>query len=200
MATRDMDATIRFWRDLLEMKLVLAMGKPGYRHYFFRISETDLLAFFEWPEVRAVEEKDHGYPVSGPAVFDHVSFGVATEDDLWTVKERLEAAGFWVSEEIDHGFIHSLYSFDPNGIAIEFSVAVSEIDLRRGPKLIDSHPSPIALEGPEPQPGKWPPVTRPTSPEDRAIYPGEGEQVRWKESAWDAAAAASADSKPCETS
>ena len=33
MATRDMDATIRFWRDLLRMRLVAGLGRPGYRHW-----------------------------------------------------------------------------------------------------------------------------------------------------------------------
>ncbi|HWR72085.1 MAG TPA: VOC family protein, partial [Nitrospirota bacterium] len=49
MATGDIDATIQFWRDLLGMRLVVGLGQPGYRHYFFEISERDMIAFFEWP-------------------------------------------------------------------------------------------------------------------------------------------------------
>ena len=94
MATRDMDKTIRFWRDLLGMRLVAGLGRPGYRHYFFEISAHDMIAFFEWPGAEPVAEKDHGVPVRGPVAFDHVSFGVAGEDDLWEIKDRLEAAGF----------------------------------------------------------------------------------------------------------
>lgn len=173
MVTRDMDATIRFWRDLLGMRLVAGLGKPGYRHYFFEISATDMLAFFEWPEVEPLAEKDHGYPVKGPFVFDHISFGVEAEESLWLLKERLDAAGFWVSEMIDHGFIHSIYAFDPNGIPIEFSCPARGMDLRKTPRLVDRAPSAITLEGPDPQPGHWP--TPPaTDPADRAVYPGEG--------------------------
>jgi len=51
MATSNMDETIRFWRDLLGMRLVAGLGRPGYRHYFFEISENDMIAFFEWPGV-----------------------------------------------------------------------------------------------------------------------------------------------------
>lgn len=51
MATGDMDKTIRFWRDLLGMRLVTGLTEPGYQHYFFQISEDDLIAFFEWPGV-----------------------------------------------------------------------------------------------------------------------------------------------------
>lgn len=38
MARGDMDRTIRFWRDLLGMRLVAGLGQPGYRHYFFQRS------------------------------------------------------------------------------------------------------------------------------------------------------------------
>src|SRR5512136_2841242 len=64
MATGDMDKTIRFWRDLLGMRLVAGLGQPGYRHYFFQISETDLIAFFEWTGVKPVAQKEHGRPVA----------------------------------------------------------------------------------------------------------------------------------------
>lgn len=175
MVTKDMDETIRFWRDLMGMRLVAGLGTQGYRHYFFQITENDMIAFFEWPDVESIEEKDHGYPVKGPFVFDHVSIGVKTEDDLWDIKDQLDAAGFWVSEIIDHGFIHSVYSFDPNGIPIEFSYAVKEVDIRREPRMMDINPSGVTLEGPEPQPAKWPPVKKPTPPGERVVYPGEGE-------------------------
>ena len=177
MVTGDMDKTIRFWRDLLGMRLVAGLGKPGYRHYFFEISDNDLLAFFEWPEVESVPEKDHGYPTSGPVIFDHIAFGVEAEDDLYELKDKLAAAGFWVSEPIDHGFIHSIYSFDPNGIPIEFSYNVKTVDIRSNPRMVASRPSAVTIEGPEPRPGQWPPVTEPTKPEERKVYPGEGREL-----------------------
>lgn len=185
MATGDMDRTIRFWRDLLGMRLVAGLGRPGYRLYFFEISERDLIAFFEYPDVEPVPEKDHGYPVSGPFVFDHVSFGVETEDDLWALYDKLSAADFWVSEVIDHGFIHSIYSFDPNGIPIEFSCKTEQLDIRRNPTMVDTAPSAVTREGPEPNFGKWPYVKKPTPPEDRMVYPGEGsELIHGKQQTW----------------
>jgi len=177
MATKDLDKTIAFWRDLLGMRLVAGLGHSGSRHYFFQISETDLIAFFEWPEVQPVEEKDHGYPVKGPFIFDHVSFGVSSEEELWELKDRLEAADIWVSEVVDHGFIHSIYAFDPNGIPIEFSANVEDVDIRREPRLVDRAPSATALEGPEPRPGIWPRVENPTPIEDRRAYPGQGSDL-----------------------
>lgn len=177
MATGDMDTTIRFWRDLLGMRLVAGLGSSGYRHYFFEISEHDLIAFFEWPGVEPVPDKDHGRPTQGPFVFDHVSFGVEKMDDLWELKDRLEAAGFWVSEVIDHGFIHSIYSFDPNGIPIEFSCNVPGIDVRRNPQMRDSSPSPVTMEGAEPRRDTWPAAEHHTPVKDRRVYPGAGSEL-----------------------
>lgn len=178
MATHDMDKTIRFWRDLLGMRLVAGLGRPGYRHYFFEITDHDMIAFFEWPDVDAIPEKDHGVPVKGPFCFDHVSFEVASDDDLWELKDRLEAADFWVSEVIDHGFIHSIYAFDPNNIPIEFSALVPDVDVRKSPKMKDKRPSAVALEGTDPQLAQWPEPSKITPPSDRKIYPGEGTILR----------------------
>jgi len=177
MATGDMDKTIRFWRDLLGMRLVAGLGQPGYRHYFFQISDNDLIAFFEWSGVEPVAKKDHGRPVKGPFIFDHVSFGLDTEDDLWELKDRLEAAGFAVSDMIDHGFIHSIYAFDPNGIPIEFSHNKEGIDIRKMPQMKDRAPSKVTLEGAEPQKDAWPKIKRPTPQSERVVYPGAGSEL-----------------------
>ncbi len=177
MATGDMDGTIRFWRDLLGMRLVAGLGQPGYRHYFFQISDSDLIAFFEWQGVEPVSNKVHGLPVRGPFIFDHVSFGVDTEDDLWELKDKLEAAGFHVSDMIDHGFIHSIYAHDPNGIPLEFSQNVAGIDIRKEPQVRDQAPSQITLEGAEPRPEKWPAVKTSTLASERVVYPGAGSEL-----------------------
>lgn len=181
LATGDMDATIRYWRDLLGLRLVAGLGHPGYRHYFFELTERDMIAFFEWPGVQPGPDKDHGAPVEGPFTFDHLSMGLECEDDLWTLRDSLDAAGFWVSEVVDHGFIHSLYSFDPNNIAVEFSVRVPGVDLSATPMMVDTAPTSCARQGAEPVPGVWPAPKAATLPEDRRVYPGEGVLLVGKE-------------------
>lgn len=177
LVTGDMDATIRFWRDLLGLKIIAAMGRPGFRQYFFALSDTDMIGFFEWDDVEPIDEKDHGAPVKGKFAFDHVSLGVESEEDLWELRDTLDAAGFWVSEPVDHGFIHSIYSFDPNGIPIEFSRCIAGVDLHSTPRLADHYPSDITMEGPEPQQGKWPAVEAPTPKDERMVFPGEGHDL-----------------------
>jgi catechol 2,3-dioxygenase-like lactoylglutathione lyase family enzyme len=174
MVTGNMDETIRFWRDLLKMRLIAGLGGKGYRHYFFEISQNDMIAFFEWSGVEPLPLKDHGLPAKGPFAFDHIAFGVEDDEDLWDLKARIETAGYWVSEVIDHGFIHSIYTFDPNNIPIEFSSTVPGVDLRQTPKMMDRNPCQSAQEGPQPQPGKWPAPAHSIPPDDRLIYPGEG--------------------------
>lgn len=177
LATGNMDETILFWRDLLGMRLLAGLGEPGYRHYFFQVSEHDMVAFFEWPGVTPAPEKEHGRPMKGPFIFDHVSFGVESDDELWKLKDRLTAADVWVSEVIDHGFIHSIYAYDPNGIPIEFSYNVPGTNIRTSPLMADREPTLLAQEGPEPKPDKWPPSEHPTPKGERKIYPGAGSEL-----------------------
>lgn len=177
MATGDMDATIRFWRDLLGMRLIGGLGEPGFRHYFFEISESDTIAFFEWTGVEPVEPKSHGRPVKGPFVFDHVSFGVESVEALWELKDKLDAAGFDPSDVIDHGFIHSIYAFDPNGIPIEFSWTVEGRNIHDEPVMGDKQPTALAKEGPEPQPNRWRSVKNLTPLSEQRIYAGAGSEL-----------------------
>lgn len=171
--TGDMAATVRFWRDLLGMRLVYGYGRAGQRQYFFEVSAGTLLSFFEWPGVERVPYKRHGEPVRGPVGFDHVSFGVSDEERLWELVALLEAGGAPVSDVVDHGFIRSVYAFDPNGIPIEFSCDVAGVEVRAQPRLLDPLASAAACEGPEPQPGHWP-APEPVLPEEREVVEGEG--------------------------
>lgn len=181
MVTGDMEATIRFWRDLLGMRLISGFGEGGFRHYFFEIDATNSLAFFEWEGAQPVERKLHGRPISGPIVFDHIAFGMDSAEEVWQLKDKLEAAGFPCSDMIDHGFIHSVYSFDPNGIPIEFCCEVEGQDIRKDPVLHDAHPPPAAEEGADPQPGKWPVPACPTSEAERQVKAGDtsGFFLKW---------------------
>jgi catechol 2,3-dioxygenase-like lactoylglutathione lyase family enzyme len=172
LVTGALDTTIRFWRDLVGLELRCRLGASGYRQYFFAAGGRTLLAFFEWSGAEPVPEKDHGVPQRGPIAFDHVAFELAGEADLFALRDRLAAAGFWVSEAMDQGFVLSIYTFDPNGVPVEFSVAVVDADLRTVARFADRDPGAVALEGPEPRPGVWPAAGPATTADDRAVYPG----------------------------
>ena len=175
LVTGSLESTIRYWRDLLGLELRAGLGGPGYRQYFFAAGGRTLIAFFEWTGAEPVAEKDHGAPVRGPIVFDHVALEVAGDDDLFELRDRLAAAGFWVSEAMDQGFVRSIYSFDPNGVPVEFSVAVAGRDIRGTPHFADRAQGPAAAEGPAPRPGAWPQVAGAGG--ERVVYPGAGSEL-----------------------
>lgn len=177
LATGDLDGTIRFWRDLIGLPIRVSIGRKGDKVYFFEVSDRDLVGFFEWPGIHPIMEKEHGVPTKGPFAFDHIALGVETEDDLYALRDRIEATGIWVSMVIDHGFIHSIYTFDPNGIAVEFCTNVPGVDIRKNPALADCEPSDIQSEGGEPQPDMWPKVTNPTKENEKKAYPGFGSDL-----------------------
>lgn len=181
LITGDMEATIRFWRDLLGMRLIHGFGEPGFRHYFFAVDEKTCVSFFEWQGVQPAERKLHGRPVTGPVVFDHLAFGLDSAAAVWDLRDRLEAAGFPCSDMIDHGFIHSIYTFDPNGLPLEFCYETE--DIHQNPVLYDPEPPPAALEGAEAQPGQWPEPQQRTSVTAQQVKAGDGSRFfqKWVE-------------------
>jgi catechol 2,3-dioxygenase-like lactoylglutathione lyase family enzyme len=180
-ATNDIEKTVHFWRDLLGLSLVYAYGRPGYRQYFFEVSGDNRISFFEWPDVQKKDMRRHGDPVKGPFIFDHISLGVEKKEQLWDIMARLDAADRPVSDVIDHGCFLSIYSYDPNGIPIEFSCDSVNMNSWQDPVLKDNAPHSKDLEEPFPVYGHWP-DPEPIPDEDRIIVPGEGVENFPKES------------------
>jgi catechol 2,3-dioxygenase-like lactoylglutathione lyase family enzyme len=173
--TNDMEKTIRFYRDLLEMELNSGVGHAGYRHYFFKFGDAQV-AFFEYAGATSMERKFHGSPTREPLGFDHVSFTVDSREELFHFKDRLEAAGIEISGAVDHGTIWSIYFFDPNNIPLEISWNCMEVI--KPPAISDDDPLAIVAEGADPQPGIWPKVTQPTPLERMTAHFGNGHEMR----------------------
>ena len=175
--TPDMEATIRFYRDLLEMDLISGIGHEGFRHYFFKCGDG-AVAFFEYEMAQRMSYgKFHGSPTNRPIGFDHVSFTVDSRKELFYLKDKLEAADIEVSDAVDHGTIWSIYFFDPvNNLPLEASWDCVEVSST--PAILDSDPMPAAEEGAGPQPGHWPDVTAPTPEKEMIARPGNGFEMR----------------------
>lgn len=161
--TPDLDGTIRFYRDLLGMELTLGIGHDGFRHYFFKTGDNHI-AFFAYEGASKMETKFHGRRTSEPLGFDHLAFTVHSREEMFELKDRLEAAGLEVTGPIDHGAFWSIYFFDNNNIPLEF--AWNLMDINEFPAVVDDDLPEIVLEGSKPQPGHWPEVTRQTPPEE----------------------------------
>jgi catechol 2,3-dioxygenase-like lactoylglutathione lyase family enzyme len=127
LVTNDMDETVRFYHGVLQMPLVATISAGPMRHYFFRIGPQSTVAFFEWAGTEIGEfEKPAGIPFTFPAQFDHVSFTLPDEAALNTLQRRLEEHNVEVTRVVDHGFVHSVYFHDNNGIALEASWWVTD--------------------------------------------------------------------------
>ncbi len=184
--TDDMVKTIRFYRDLLGLELTAGIGHDGFRHYFFGMGDGHgavgaggggHVAFFEYEGAKPMKrDKFHGSPTTEPRGFDHVALTVASKEDLFTLKDRLEAAGVEVHGAVDHGTIWSIYFFDPNNIPLE--ACWDCMELLQVPAIEDDAPLAVAAEGAGPQPGHWPEVTAPTPPEAMTAHAGNGHAMR----------------------
>jgi len=122
---RDAEQTRWFYEDIMGFKLVAALdfeSTPGsgepleYMHLFFEMGNGDHIAFFDIPD--NVDEEKFGY-TSG---FDqHIAFEVDTLEELESWKNHLNGKLGWASDPIDHDFVHSIYFYDPNGLALEIT-------------------------------------------------------------------------------
>ncbi len=125
-ACRDAEATHRFYEELMGFPLVHTEvdrdERTGgwFRHMFYDIGNGSCLAFFdlhgmgELPGWRSDLSEANGLPVW----VNHVAFQ-ADEARQADVRARMSAAGIDKLMEIDHGWCHSLYYLDPNGIMVE---------------------------------------------------------------------------------
>jgi glyoxylase I family protein len=123
-ACRDLEATQHFYEDLMGFPLVhteVEHVKEGFfRHVFYDLGDGSCLAFFD---VHGVGEKEGwssevSRAAGLPVWVNHVAFR-ATAERQEEVRARMESAGIQPLMEVDHGWCHSLYYLDPNGIMVE---------------------------------------------------------------------------------
>ena len=122
LITTDMDATVRFWHEVLGAPLVATVATDAFRHYFFDVGDGSTVAFFEYGGVELDRfAKPAGIPDPRAIQFDQLSLNLADEAALLDLRGRIEAHGSEVTEIVDHGLMRSIYFTDPNGIALEAS-------------------------------------------------------------------------------
>ncbi len=123
-ACRDLEVTRHFYEDLFGFPLVHTEVQrfPGgwFRHVFFDAGDGASLAFFEL--CNAGEQpgwtSNLSERVGLPVWVNHVAFR-ATIAKQESVRAAMEAADIKPLMDVDHGWCHSLYYLDPNGIMVE---------------------------------------------------------------------------------
>ncbi len=128
LAARDIHAIHAFYEGLLGFELVKVEIGPlpggGWgKHFFYRMDGDDerFIAFWELHDTPTQEQHvfDLNAAAHMPRGTNHLSFQVATVDELHAWRKRWNEAGLDVLE-IDHNWCHSVYTFDPNGNFVEF--------------------------------------------------------------------------------
>lgn len=130
--TKDMEATRKFYEDVLGLPLVatwcekdILFGKERtYTHCFFGLKDDSALAFFQFANPEDQEEFGPKMPATP---FHHIALHV----DAGTQKEiekRIAAAGYKEPDTyvLEHGYCRSVYVVDPNGMIVEFVVDLPE--------------------------------------------------------------------------
>ncbi|MBY4127022.1 VOC family protein [Rhodococcus fascians] len=111
LISSDVEATVRFYQDLLGFpltELIENRDYPGSSHFFFDIGNSNLLAFFDFPGL------DVGPYAEVLGGLHHVAISV--EPTRWEhLRTKLIDAGI---ELIEHSEV-SLYFRDPDGARLE---------------------------------------------------------------------------------
>ena len=124
-ACKDIEATVRFYDELLGFPLVhteIQGNEDHYmRHIFFDLGDGSSLAFFDLHNVGEPEgfKTDISTGMDLPIWVNHFAFR-ADQARYDEVKATMAEAGIEPVMEQDHDWCQSVYFADPNGIMIEF--------------------------------------------------------------------------------
>lgn len=122
---KDAAETVKFYTEVLGLKFSHALGDdyvPSTRkysphiHIFFEMEDGSSIAFFECPT-----DPGNVKDMESPDWIQHFAFEVESLDALMEGKRRLESKGVEVLGPVDHGFLRSIYFFDPSGHRLEFT-------------------------------------------------------------------------------
>ncbi len=129
---RDAEQTRWFYEDVLGLPLAAALvfdripGKDvagDYMHLFFQLGDGNFLAFFDHPDSAtnaSFERKDS---------FDmHIALEVESHEAMLAWQTRINQLGKTCLGPVDHGFVQSVYMYDPNGIQVEITSKALQYD------------------------------------------------------------------------
>jgi catechol 2,3-dioxygenase-like lactoylglutathione lyase family enzyme len=124
--TRDTAATVRFYTEVLGMRLVGhalddKVGSTGesqrFLHTFFEMADGSCIAFFELEGLADTPDE-----TIVPRWVRHIALRVGGIEELEAARQRLIDAGVEVIGPVDHeGIWYSIYFFDHNDVRLELT-------------------------------------------------------------------------------
>jgi len=127
---RDAEETRHFYEDILGVPLVNCMlsdqvpstGELApYAHFFFELGDGSYIAFFDLGN----DEKPAPSP-NTPGWVQHFAMETDSVASVLRMHARLKSFGVEVLGPVDHGFVRSIYFFDPNGLRLEIAARTEE--------------------------------------------------------------------------
>lgn len=150
LATPDLDATVRFYRGILGLRLLLTRRTSnGDPHLFIDAGGGATLHFWQ----AAVEIFTQ--PLAGrgfiPGALQHLSLRVPDEAALLAVQARLRAAGVEATDIVDQGPVRLCLFLDNNGLQLEAAywlddVTAQAVDYADRSRFADPEPVPVVRE------------------------------------------------------
>ncbi|MHB8437703.1 MAG: VOC family protein [Acidimicrobiales bacterium] len=136
IATRDLDATHRFYTDAMGFTLVKVQVAPtgspegGWaKHLFYDTGGNGMFAVWELHDDAIAH--DHPTAISSalglPEWVNHIAFDAPDEASMAACIVRWQEFGIDVVE-LDHEWCRSIYATDPNGVLVEFCCTTREFE------------------------------------------------------------------------
>jgi len=138
IAVRNIDATHYFYTEVMGFRLASAVKRqaPGggwTKHLFYDMGDGSLIAFWDLRGVEGVQLAASSWR-SGistglglPGWVNHIAFECRNAEEFEQRKQRWLDHGYHVSE-VDHDFIRSCYTYDPDGNWVEWTYRCRVLD------------------------------------------------------------------------
>ncbi len=126
---RDAKETAEFYRDVLGLKLAHVIVQDRvpstqelapHCHLFFEMDDGSWVAFFDVAKEGSVDQE------TNPDWAQHLALEVPSTEILNEKLDSLRSHGIDVLGPVDHGFIQSIYFYDPSGHRLELAARTIE--------------------------------------------------------------------------
>ena len=143
--SKDLEKTRAFYEDIIGLPLAATWSESDelfgevrtYCHCFFELEDGSALAFFQFADQADQDLFDPDLPGSP---FRHIAIKVDAAGQAELERRLAEAkwkpGGTYV---LEHGYCRSLYTEDPNGMLLEFTLDVPDATAIAGERAADAH-------------------------------------------------------------
>ncbi len=154
VATRDLEASHRFYTEVMGFRLVKTVVAPtgspsgGWaKHVFYDTGGNGLFALWDLHDDDIPTDFDPAISrgLGLPDWVNHIAFDAPTLEDLDTRRRVWQEHGLEVVE-LDHEFCRSIYVSDPNRILVEFCCTTHEFtdqELAEAPVFLAADEPPL---------------------------------------------------------